>query len=286
MGVEDAAQEQKALQGTAEISSRIAKHLGPDCVLMEHIVREIDTTNNKVIKVTVEVKGSAQEPRHVFYGKQLVIALPPSLYRSIVWKPMLPPLKAQMGEHMPMGSIVKTITYYKTPCWRDRGLSGEVFDPTPESPVVYCVDDTKPDGSFPAIMGFVSAAAGRRLQEMNVSDRRHIIANHYKTALGIKQEPIGYLEKNWNTEPYAGGCYMNTCAPGTVMSFLRAIRQTTAGGRVHFAGTETAIRWAGKKISRCRYRSSRLIDDFQYSFVGQDTWMVQWKVGYELRQKF
>lgn len=230
---------------TAEISSRIAKHLGPECIRLGHIVHEIDTTNSDVIKVTVEVKGSAQEPRRVFYGKHLVVTIPPSLYRTIIWKPNLPTLKAEMGENMPMGSIIKTVMYYKKSCWRDRGLSGEVFDPTPESPVVYCVDDTKPDGSYPAIMGFVTADAGLRLQELDIKERQEIISNHYKTALGIMQEPIGYLEKNWNNEPFVGGCYMNTCPPGVVTSFMKAIRQTTAGGRVHFAGTETAIRWAG-----------------------------------------
>ncbi len=38
---------------------------------------------------------------------------------------------------------------------------------------------------------------------------------------------------------------MGVCAPGAVTSFMCHIRTSLPGGTVHFAGTETAIRWSG-----------------------------------------
>ena len=149
---------------------------------------------------------------------------------------------------MYIGSIIKTIMYYDKPYWRQSNKSGEVFDPSPSSPVVYCIDDTKPDGSFPAIMGFVSGIMCRTLQSKTKQERMRIIQDHYAKVLGIKQEPIGYTEKNWCSEPFAGGCYMGVAQPGTVTSFYPSLRESIrviGGGIVHFAGTETAFRWAG-----------------------------------------
>lgn len=38
---------------------------------------------------------------------------------------------------------------------------------------------------------------------------------------------------------------MSVCGPGVVTGFFLHIREPLPGGRVHFAGTETAVRWSG-----------------------------------------
>jgi monoamine oxidase len=188
----------------------------------------------------------------------LVVAVPPALYNSISWFPSLPPEKMQLSQRMPMGSIIKTVTYYEKPFWRLLGLSGEAFDSS-GTPVVYSVDDCKPDGSHPAIMGFVSAHAALKLQLGTLEQRKVFvfffvlffllfclqaaIAAHYRRVYGFSAEPIGYVEQNWNAEPLSGGCYMGVCPPGVLFAFGPHLRTTV--GRVHFAGTETAVRWSG-----------------------------------------
>lgn len=55
-----------------------------------------------------------------------------------------------------MGSVIKTITYYEEAWWRDQGLSGVLIAGAESGPVYVSLDDTKPDGSYPALMGYVT----------------------------------------------------------------------------------------------------------------------------------
>ena len=102
MGVENAAQEQKVLEGTMEISCRMVAHLAP-AVCLEHIVREIDSTGSG-IKVTVQLgrrDGLALQSKSiVLYCDEVIMALAPSLYTSIAWNHPLPPLKSQLSQRM------------------------------------------------------------------------------------------------------------------------------------------------------------------------------------------
>ncbi len=54
---------------------------------------------------------------------------------------------------MPMGSVIKTVTYYEDAWWREHGLSGVLIANSDSGPVYVTLDDTKPDGSYPALMG-------------------------------------------------------------------------------------------------------------------------------------
>ena len=239
MAVTDGGQEKKVVEGLAELSARIAAHVG--CVRLSHVVREIDWSAKGRIRVVAEMPG---RERREFSCRQLIVAVPPALYNSFVWRPSLPPEKIQLGQQMPMGSIIKTVTYYERPHWRLRGLSGESFDSS-GAPVVYSVDDTKPDGSHPAIMGFVSAHAAQQLQLQTLEQRREAVAAHYARIYGFPEKPIRYVEQNWSAEVFSGGCYMGVCGPGVLTGFCPALRSSLAGDTIHFAGTETAIRWSG-----------------------------------------
>ena len=49
------------------------------------------------------------------------------------------------------------------------GLNGQMV--TDLDPVQYCVDDTKPDGSHPCIMGFIQARMARQLMALSPEER-------------------------------------------------------------------------------------------------------------------
>lgn len=53
-----------------------------------------------------------------------------------------------------------------------------------ENPVEYTFDDTKPDGSKPAIMGFILANRARRLRNLTADERRDRICKSYARAFG------------------------------------------------------------------------------------------------------
>jgi len=111
--------------------------------------------------------------------------------------------------------------------------------------VLYAVDDTKPDDSCPAIMGFILADRAIGLSSLSVEERKQALANHYAECFRCPEmkRPINYVEKNWCEEEYSGGCYVSNFPPGTLTSFGPVLREPF--GNVYFAGTETATYWAG-----------------------------------------
>jgi monoamine oxidase len=90
-----------------------------------------------------------------FESKYIISAMPQAIINRVTFVPPLPALKLQLIQRIPMGSIIKTMTFYDKAYWREKGLSGQMA--TDCGPVLYCVDDCKPDGSAPCIMGFILA---------------------------------------------------------------------------------------------------------------------------------
>ena len=56
----------------------------------------------------------------------MIVAIPPTLAGRIHYDPALPPLRDQLTQHMPHGTLMKFEAIYDTPFWRDQGLTGQV----------------------------------------------------------------------------------------------------------------------------------------------------------------
>ena len=99
------------------------------------------------------------------YQAQFVIsAIPQALLNSVSFNPPLPPLKNQLIQRIPMGSVIKTVTFYEKAFWREKGFNGVLISDS--SPAYVTVDDTKPDGSYPAIMRLVVTSRYFSLQKV------------------------------------------------------------------------------------------------------------------------
>ena len=70
-----------------------------------------------------------------------------------------------------MGSVIKTVTFYERAFWREKGLNGVLISDS--GPSYVTVDDTKPDGSYPAIMRLVTFHNSTTL--LNFEIREHCI---------------------------------------------------------------------------------------------------------------
>ena len=53
---------------------------------------------------------------------------------------------------------------------------------------------------------------------------------------------VGYVEKDWATDPFSSGC-ITPLTPGILSESGPALREPT--GPIHWAGTETAEAWCG-----------------------------------------
>jgi monoamine oxidase len=79
---------------------------------------------------------------------------------------------------------------------------------------------------------------------MSESDRRGAVLSDLAIYFGDEAlSPVTYDEVDWPSEPWTGGGYAAFMPPGVWTSFGDAL--TTPVGRIHWAGTEMADRWAG-----------------------------------------
>lgn len=143
---------------------------------------------------------------------------------------------------MPMGSVIKALLAYERPFWRAQGWSGEVIsDEGPFGPVA---DATPPHSPHGVLVGFFDGGHSRPLAGAPESVRRDAAVASLQRYFGPQAaNPIGYVERNWISEPWSLGGYAGITAPGALTTCGPALRAPC--GLIHWAGTETATRWMG-----------------------------------------
>lgn len=228
-------QERKFLGGSGQISEKIMERLGNRVKLERPVV-----CINQSESVKVETLN-----HETYEASYVICAVPPTLGQKIHYNPPLPPIRNQLIQRIPMGSVIKCMMYYKEAFWRKMGFCGSMVIVEENSPIGMTLDDTKPDGSVPAIMGFILSRKARRLAHLTKEERKQRICEIYAKVLGTDEalHPVHYEEKNWCEEEYSGGCYTAYFPPGIMTQFGKIIRQPF--GRIYFAGTETATEWSG-----------------------------------------
>ncbi|MEJ1281122.1 monoamine oxidase A [Cricetulus griseus] len=234
--VTNGGQERKFVGGAGQVSEQMMDLLG-DKVKLNSPVTYIDQTDDNIIVETLN---------HEHYEcKYVISAIPPILAAKIHFKPELPPERNQLIQRLPMGSVIKCMVYYKEAFWKKKDYCGCMIIEDEEAPISITLDDTKPDGSLPAIMGFILARKADRLAKLHKEIRKRKICELYAKVLGSQEAlyPVHYEEKNWCEEQYSGGCYTAYFPPGIMTQYGRVIRQPV--GRIYFAGTETATQWSG-----------------------------------------
>src|SRR5687768_11678735 len=103
--------------------------------------------------------------------------MPLPIVNRVKFDPPLPDKKLQLIQRVPMGCVIKTMLYYDRAYWTEKGYSGQMF--TNGGPVLYTLDDTKPDGSHPCLMGFILAKEAVKLTSLSSLDRKNVLAKHY-----------------------------------------------------------------------------------------------------------
>ncbi|XP_008278175.1 amine oxidase [flavin-containing] [Stegastes partitus] len=229
-------QERKFAGGASQISEGMAKELG-DRVKLQSPVYRIDQSGDMVVVETLD--------KQTYVAKYVIVATPPGLNMKMHFNPELPPLRNQLIQRVPMGSVIKCMVYYKKNFWREKGYCGSMVIEEEGAPIGLTLDDTKPDGTVPAIMGFILARKCRKLTSLSKEERLKRICEIYSKVLGSEEalHPVHYEEKNWCEEEYSGGCYTAYYPPGILTQYGRVLREPV--GRLYFAGTETATEWSG-----------------------------------------
>ncbi|XP_054422503.1 amine oxidase [flavin-containing] A isoform X1 [Pteronotus mesoamericanus] len=229
-------EERKFVGGSGQVSEKIMSLLG-DRVKLTRPVTCVDQSGDNIIVQTLN--------HEVYECKYVITAIPPTLTAKIHFTPELPPERNQLVQRLPMGAIIKCMMYYKEAFWKKKDYCGCMIIQDEEAPISITLDDSKPDGSLPAIMGFILARKAVQLAKLHKDERKRKICELYSKVLGSEEalQPVHYEEKNWCEEQYSGGCYTAYFPPGIMTQYGRVIREPV--GRIYFAGTETATHWSG-----------------------------------------
>uniref|UniRef100_A0A674BJR4 Amine oxidase n=1 Tax=Salmo trutta TaxID=8032 RepID=A0A674BJR4_SALTR len=261
-------QERKFVGGSSQISECMAKELG-ECVKMESPVYRIDQTGDMVEVETLN--------KETYKAKYVIVATAPGLNLKIHFNPELPPLRNQLIHRVPMGSVIKCMVYYRDNFWRKKGYCGTMVIEEEEAPISLTLDDTKPDGTVPAIMGFILARKCRKLCELTREERKKRICEIYSRVLGSEEalHPVHYEEKNWCEEEYSGGCYTAYFPPGILTQYGKVLRKPV--GRLYFAGTETATEWSGymEGAVQAGERAAREVRAFTMQIPQNQIWQTE-----------
>jgi monoamine oxidase len=228
LDTEGGAQQDRIVGGSQLISLRMAEELG-DRVTLSAPVRTIRTEADGVV---------AGEVR----ARRAIVAVPPALAGRITYDPPLPAPRDQLTQRMPMGSVIKTMSIYDEPFWREDGLSGQALSIPGPAQVIF--DNTPPSGAPGVILGFLEARDARALAPVSEAERREAVVGGLARVFGRRAlKPGGYLEKDWSAEPFSRGCYAGVLGPGAWTTYGTWLRDPI--DRIHWAGTETATRWMG-----------------------------------------
>ena len=242
--VDNGAQERKIIGGSQQVSERLRQLIGADRVITGHPVASIDwdAANADAAVVMTCRDGST------YRALQVVVALSPPLYSTLRFTPPLPLQKAQPASRMYGGSIIKVLTRYRSPFWRTRGYSGELFDTAGHIVSGGYDDCQEPDGQAPyfGLIGFIVGDTARHWMKRSREERRTAVCAQYSEVFECEEalQPLDYVEHDWSAEEFSRGGY-NAVFPPSVLTTVQHQLTAPLADRVHFAASELAVHWAG-----------------------------------------
>ncbi|MFD3589234.1 flavin monoamine oxidase family protein [Streptomyces sp. NPDC058683] len=226
------AQESRFVGGSQQVPIKLAAALG-DRVVLSAPVRSIVGSGGSYVVTADGITVNAT---------RVVVAVPPPLAARITYDPLLPAARDQLTQRMPMGSIGKAIAVYDTPFWRAAGLNGQAVS---DSGVVRSTfDNSPPDASYGALMGFIEADEMRAYDAASVADVKAAVLADYVNYFGDKAgSPTSFVLQRWDNEGFSRGGPVAYAPPGVLTEYGAALREPVGG--IHWAGTETATFWTG-----------------------------------------
>jgi monoamine oxidase len=217
--------------GSQRISLELARRLGRRVRLGAPVRRIVQERK----QVRVHHDGGS------VLGKRAIVAMAPAMTAPIAFEPGLPPLRAQLTQRFPQGTVIKCHAVYDRPFWFDDGLSGESL--TDVEPLRITEDVSPPEGGPGILVCFANGATARRWSVRSPAELEAAAIANLVTLFGpAAAEPRLFTQWRWTEELFTRGCFYGVTPPGVLLDYGRTIRDPV--GRVHWAGAETATHWA------------------------------------------
>jgi monoamine oxidase len=231
-GTRGGAQQDRFVGGSQLVALGLAEQLG-DRLRLRVPVRRVDHRDAGVSVLADGVLAT---------GRDVVVAVPPTLAARIDYQPALPGYRDQLTQRVPAGSVIKCNVVYDAPFWRDDGLTGQATGD--KGPVKITFDNSPPSGSPGVLLAFLEGAHARQLNRLAPSERRQAVIGSLVDYFGPQaKSPVDYVELDWSEEEWTRGCYGAHFPTGVWTQYGPALRAPI--GHIHWAGAETATVWSG-----------------------------------------
>ena len=228
------AQAQRFVEGSQEISIRLAKRIGAQHVLLDNPVYEIEQHAHGVTVVGEHV---------TVRGKYVIVAIPPTLAGRIEYRPLMPSLRDGATQRSPQGALIKVEAFFQRPWWRDNGLTGAAVSIA--GPAKTTFDVSPQDGKIGGLLGFVGGDEARKYSGHPERLKHDVLANFAMLFNNGKPipKPTSVVVMDWTRERWTRGCPVAIAGPGVLTEYGPHLAAPV--GRIHWAGTETATYWHG-----------------------------------------
>ncbi|MDN5745968.1 MAG: FAD-dependent oxidoreductase, partial [Nocardioidaceae bacterium] len=166
----------------------------------------------------------------------------PEQVLDIDFSPGMPAGRRALLQHSQMGRLMKADAAYKTPFWRDQGLTG--FGIADRGAVRVAFDNGASDSDHGILLAFIGGSTHDKYAGLPAAERRRAVLEGFATLFGEQAlSPIEYTEQDWTKERWTSGG--PTAFPGTGVLSAYGRYARTPYGRVHWAGTENSTYWSG-----------------------------------------
>lgn len=230
---EGGAQTTRFAGGTSLLPQRLAATLG-DRIVLNSPAMLIEHGDGGV---TVTCRGGL-----IARGKQVIVALSPTMASRIMYDPPLPAMRDQMTQRSPQGSAMKCFVVYDEPFWRADGLNGQMI--SEPGPACMSNDSCMPDAGAGIILCFLEGAQARTFGRWPEERRREALFDQLSRHFGKRAaKPELYVEGEWASKQWTRGCYNDNFGPNTWTQFGQALAAPI--GAIKWAATETADYWPG-----------------------------------------
>ena len=228
-------------------------HLAEDLKSAIHLGAPVQRINRKQGAFEID------SPVGKFSAKDVIVAIPPQLYKSIGIYDLLPKSASDEFDLIRPGNVIKTILVFPRPWWRESGLTGRSLSSF--GPFNATMDSSPEDGSLGVLTLFSTSMSGILLGKTESELERVSRALKWLEGFNCGQIPEPLLAKsiNWNAEPFSQGGYSAVRTLGSKMP-ISELFESRAG--LHFAGTESATEWRSF-MEGALQSSERVVDDIK-----------------------
>lgn len=200
---------------------------------------QLETIVSKISEIGSTL--TVETDKGTFSAEKVIVTIPPKIATRIEFEPELSEvlLRAMDSTHTWMSNAIKVGMTFKTPFWRDKGLSGTVIGQVGAVTELY--DHSNAGENVYALMGFVNEG----LRDYAAEDRKQRILDYLEKYLGKEiQEYQTYEEKDWSQD-WNTSCetiksvYMSPSYGNPVFE------RVYMNGKLIFSGAETSPIYGG-----------------------------------------